>query len=237
VPYLYTLFEEAHRSGAPILRPLLFEFPDDPTTYSTDDEFLLGPALLVAPIARPGTEYRHVYLPRGTWVHYWTGRQSLGPVHALAHAPLGQPALYVRANTPVPLWPDGASVSAGGEPPDTLTWLVCVAPDSDAGVGAHYDDAGDGYAHLDGAFVRDRVTCEVAADGVDLTLSREGSGQRRQAHVQFDIRGVARPALVLMDGEPFDDWEHSADWLLIRLGAGVEAHHIHVAAPPTMAGV
>ena len=53
-PYLYSAFEEAHRTGAPILRPLLFDFPEDVTTYSADDEFLVGAALLVAPIARPG---------------------------------------------------------------------------------------------------------------------------------------------------------------------------------------
>ena len=73
-PYLYTLFEEAARTGAPILRPLLFEYPDDPTTYTADDEFLLGDALLVAPITRPGIEHRHVYLPAGTWVQWWTRR-------------------------------------------------------------------------------------------------------------------------------------------------------------------
>ena len=90
LPYLYSLFEEASRTGAPILRPLLFEFSSDETTYSTDDEFLLGSAILVAPIARPGTEYRHVYIPRGTWVHYWSGEAVTGPAHVLAHAPLGK---------------------------------------------------------------------------------------------------------------------------------------------------
>ena len=125
LPYLYTLFEQAHRTGAPILRPLLFEYPDDETTYSTDDEFLVGSALLVAPIARPGTEYRHVYLPRGTWVHYWTGARSVGPAHVLAHAPLGQPAIYVRANTAVPLWPEMSNTDERA--PDPLTWLVFPA--------------------------------------------------------------------------------------------------------------
>jgi hypothetical protein len=65
LPYLYTLFEECHRTGAPILRPLLFEYPADETTYTADDEFLLGKALLIAPISRPGIEHRHVYLPEG----------------------------------------------------------------------------------------------------------------------------------------------------------------------------
>ncbi|MBV9326352.1 MAG: DUF4968 domain-containing protein [Chloroflexi bacterium] len=170
LPYLYTLFEEAHRTGAPILRPLLFEYPEDPTTYSADDEFLLGSALLVAPITRPGIEYRHVYLPRGTWVHYWTGRQSVGPVHALAHAPLGQPAMYVRANTPVPLWPD--TLSAGEAAPDPLTWLVCVAIDAQDGAGEYYADDGEGYAFLNGDFVRMRLTCRVSGDSVDFEFDR-----------------------------------------------------------------
>ena len=104
LPYLYTLFEECHRTGAPILRPLLFEYPSDPETYAADDQFLLGSALLVAPITRPGIEHRHVYLPAGTWVQWWTGERVEGPAHVLAHAPLGRPALYVRANTPLPLW-------------------------------------------------------------------------------------------------------------------------------------
>ena len=58
LPYLDTLFEECHTTGAPILRPLLFEYPDDETTYSMNDEFLLGNALLIATITRLGIEHR-----------------------------------------------------------------------------------------------------------------------------------------------------------------------------------
>ncbi len=160
IPYLYTLFEEAHRTGAPILRPLLFEYPEDPATYAADDEFLVGTALLVAPIARPGVEYRHVYLPRGTWVHYWTGAQHVGPKHVLQHAPLGQPALFLRTNTPVPLGPELAF--EGERPVDPLTWLVFVAQ-ADPGTGALYADDGEGYAFEHGRFARARVTGRTEA--------------------------------------------------------------------------
>ncbi len=125
LPYLYTLFEECHRTGAPILRPLLFEYPEDETTYTADDEFLLGDALLVAPITRPGIEHRHVYLPGGTWFHLWTGERLDGPAHVLAHAPLGQPAVYVKANTPIPMGPDVAHT--GERPTDPLTVVVYPA--------------------------------------------------------------------------------------------------------------
>jgi alpha-glucosidase len=140
LPYLYTLFDECHRTGAPVLRPLLFEHPDDPTTYTADDQFMVGDALLVAPITRPGVEHRHVYLPAGEWAHWWTGERFFGPAHILAHAPLARPALFARANTPIPLYP---VLQHTGEVPDSLTWRVFVGPGS--GTGSLYEDAGDGY--------------------------------------------------------------------------------------------
>jgi alpha-glucosidase len=167
IPYLYTLFDECHRTGAPILRPLLFDHPDDETTYTMDDQFLLGSALLVAPITRPGVEHRHVYLPAGSWHHWWTGERFDGPVHVLAHAPLGRPALYVRSNTPIPL---GDPVMHTGEP-SGLTWRVFVGPGS--GESHLYEDAGDGY----GPSSRRTARLENGEGGrVRFSLSaREGS--------------------------------------------------------------
>jgi alpha-glucosidase len=140
LPYLYTLFEECHRTGAPVLRPLLFSHPDDPATYSADDQFLMGSSLLVAPITRPGIEHRHVYLPAGHWRHFWSDQLLEGPAHILAHAPLGRPAMYARCNTPIPMWP---VLQHTGEVPDSLTWKVFVGPGS--GSGSLYEDSGDGY--------------------------------------------------------------------------------------------
>jgi alpha-glucosidase len=161
LPYLYTLFEECHRTGAPVLRPLLFDFPADETTYAADDEFLLGPSLLVAPITRPGIEHRHVYLPAGQWAHWWTGEVVSGPAHILAHAPLGQPAVYARGVVPL-----GDPVMHTGEP-SGLTWRVFTP-----GSGSLYEDAGDGY----GPSSRRTAHAERAEDGrVRVSLSaREG---------------------------------------------------------------
>jgi alpha-glucosidase len=182
LPYLYTAFEECHRTGAPILRPLLFDFPDDPVTYTADDQFLVGSALLVAPITRPGIEHRHVYLPAGTWHHFWSGERFDGPAHVLAHAPLGQPAVYVRANTPLPLWP---ALQHTGETPDSLTWRVFVSPGS--GSASLYEDAGDGY----GDFSRRTAHVESGADGrVRFTLSaREGSYVPAPRRLLIDLGG------------------------------------------------
>jgi alpha-glucosidase len=207
LPYLYTLFEECHRTGAPILRPLLFEHPDDVATYSADDEFLVGSALLVAPITRPGIEHRHVYLPAGTWSHWWTGERVDGPAHVLAHAPLGRPALYVRANTPVPLGPELSHV--GERVPDPLTWLVHPAADALSGSGSLYEDAGDGY----GPHCRRTALVGSGSDGsVTMRLSeRSGSFVPARRRVVVEFRGIgtvdfeeSAEARVIEREAPFD---------------------------------
>lgn len=105
LPYLYSLFWESSQTGSPILRPLLYEFPDDPQTYDLSDQALLGPWLLAAPVVRPGVRQRAVYLPAGTWFDWWTGQAHCGPTHILASAPLERLPLFVRAGAILPLAP------------------------------------------------------------------------------------------------------------------------------------
>jgi len=208
LPYLYTLFEECHRTGAPILRPLLFEYPEDETTYNADDEFLLGSALLVAPITRPGIEHRHVYLPQGTWFHYWTGGRLDGPAHVLARAPLGEPALYVRANTAIPMWPEMNHV--GERPTDPLTLLLY--PAEGAGESVLYEDAGNGFGYERGGYTRRRVICRASEAGISVSLKeQEGSFVPERSSVHLEFRGVGtRPQNVSANGEEAD-WRYEED--------------------------
>jgi alpha-glucosidase len=105
LPYLYTLFWETSNTGAPILRPLLYDYPNDPKTYTLHDQVMLGPSLMAAPVYRPGVEHRAVYLPAGVWYDWWTGDRFSGSTCILAHAPLERMPLYVRAGAIVPLYP------------------------------------------------------------------------------------------------------------------------------------
>jgi alpha-glucosidase len=216
LPYFYTLFEECHRTGAPIVRPLLFEYPDDETTYATDDEFLLGDALLVAPIARPGIEYRHVYLPRGTWCHFWTGEHIEGPTHVLAHAPLGQPAIYARSNAAIPLWPEMNHV--GERPADPLTLLI--HPAEGTGDSTFYEDAGNGFAYERGEYARRSVICEVLGGSISVRLGeQEGSFAPERGAVHLELRAVnTRPESVSANGEDADwNYEEADGKILVRL--------------------
>ena len=77
-PYVRALMRTAHETGAPLLRPLFYEFPEDAQAWTCKDEFLFGPDLLVAPVLEPGEGERRVYLPEGSWTHLFTGETVEG---------------------------------------------------------------------------------------------------------------------------------------------------------------
>lgn len=205
LPYLYSAFEECHRTGAPILRALLFEYPDDPVTFTADDEFLLGDALLLAPITRPGIEHRHVYLPRGTWHHLWSGDRLVGPAHILAHAPLGRPAVFVKANTPIPLWPPMNYV--GERSPDPLSFLVF--PAEGKGALTLYEDAGEGFEHETGLYARREVSCEGSGERVRVRFaSRQGRFVPPRGGMQLELRGFRSAPAEVQVSSGAAQWQH-----------------------------
>jgi alpha-glucosidase len=138
---------------------------------------------MLAPITRPGREHREVYVPEGTWVHWFTGERIDGPAHVVAHAPLGRPALYARANTPIPLWP---ALPHTGATPAELTLRIALAPGAAPGSSSLYEDAGDGYAHEDGAYARRTLEC----DGRQLRIGpREGGWTPPRENVVMEFGG------------------------------------------------
>ncbi len=105
MPYLWSLFERAHRLHQPIIRPTFYDFPDDARCFADSDDFMLGDALLVAPVVQPGANSRTVYLPEGpkAWFDFHTGaRLESGQAHTVA-APLSTLPLFARAGASIPL--------------------------------------------------------------------------------------------------------------------------------------
>ena len=96
-PYLHAHAREASKTGIPIMRPLLLEFPDDQKCWDVDDQFMFGPDLLVAPVLEQHASDRCVYLPAGTdWTDAWTGARESGDAVVSAKAPLERIPLFLR---------------------------------------------------------------------------------------------------------------------------------------------
>lgn len=104
IPYLYDLLFRHHRDFEPIVRPLFHDFPGDPEAWADGDDFLLGPALLVAPVVEPGQAQRPVRPPAGAeWIEVRTGRRVAGGTAVTLDAPWDAPPLLGRAGTAIPL--------------------------------------------------------------------------------------------------------------------------------------
>ena len=167
LPYFYDLFREAERTGAPILRPLVFHYPDDETARTCNDEFMAGDRVLVAPVVQQGVYQRLVYLPRGEWYDYWTREKFTGPVSLVREAPLDTCPIYVKAGSVIPMARPQSYV--GEVEPDVL--LLDVYPGQ--GTWDHWLDDGESFGYREGKYHQYRFT--VRPDGgVDTEIVHGG---------------------------------------------------------------
>ncbi|GAO75756.1 glycoside hydrolase family 31 protein [Meiothermus ruber] len=181
LPYLYSLARTAHEEGLPLLRPLGLHWPGEAAAWR-DDQFLLGEALLAAPVLRRGERAREVYLPPGGWQDFWSAERLEGACLHRVAAPLEHLPLFQRAGTAIPL-------TEARYPTRTARWpFLCfrVALGSEVR-GWVFEDAGEdedvgAWSELEGGF-----------DGRRLELHfTDRSGHARQG-VVAEVWGVAPP--------------------------------------------
>ena len=104
LPYFRRCAEDAYARGTPLLRHLQLEYPEDPATPGIDDQFLLGPDLLVAPVFQAGATERAVYFPEGLWIDFEApDRRFDGPRYHRVNAPLERLPLFYRAGADIPV--------------------------------------------------------------------------------------------------------------------------------------
>jgi len=145
MPYIYSLAYRTHESGAPYMRALFMDFPDDPKVAGLGDEYMFGPAFLVAPVTEQGATSRTVYLPAGAdWYNYWTNQRVRGGQTIEVDAPIDTLPLFVRAGSILPLGEPVENTSASQK----LARLR-VYPGADADF-TLYDDDGKTYAYEKG---------------------------------------------------------------------------------------
>ena len=225
MPYLYTLAEEASRTGLPMVRPLFLEFPDaapDHHPIDTDvgasGEFLLGRDLLIAPPAFPDELDRYqVEFPSDDWYDYWTGKKvpepasgsvSTGPtttamsqvrLTAAAEPSLDTLPVFVRGGSILPVAP---LVESTNETPNGPLTLRVYA--GSACSGTLYQDDGKTYAYQHGEFLRMRFDCQAKPDGFHLQVSQhEGSYAAWWKELRIEVYGwnpTVRQGLV--NGKP-----------------------------------
>jgi alpha-D-xyloside xylohydrolase len=146
MPYIYSLGYQTWLTGAPFMRALPLDFPNDPKVADIGDEYMFGPALLVAPVTDQGAASREVYLPAGSdWYNYWTNERVKGGQTIQAAAPIDTIPLFVRAGSILPV---GAPVENTHQ--TQAIEKIRVYPGADASFTLFSDD-GTTYAYENGA--------------------------------------------------------------------------------------
>jgi alpha-D-xyloside xylohydrolase len=166
MPYIYSLAYRSYKTGAPYMRALFMDFPKDEKVTGLGDEYMFGPAFLVAPVTDQGATTRMVYLPAGTdWYNYWTDQRLHGGQTIEVDAPIDTLPLFVRAGSIVPL----------GEPVESTNRVQALAkirvyPGADGNFILYQDD-GKTSAYETG----DSGTTELTWDDARQKFSHSGA--------------------------------------------------------------
>ncbi len=208
-PYMYKYAHDAAVSGAPIVRGMLWNFPNDRRTWdkSTQYQFMLGDDILVAPVytamsLNKGWRKEDIYLPEGVWFDYWDGRVVPGP-YTIDNYPitLEKLPIFVRGGAIIPMYPE--MLYSTQKPKDVVTFDVYPYGKSSFEM---YEDDGNTRAYLDGKFSKQLITCD-APKGVagDVTIDvgpalGDFDGKYAERAYAFEIHTPFRPSRVLADG-------------------------------------
>jgi len=145
LPYIYSLGYSSNQTGAPFMRGLFMDFGSDPNTATIRDEYMFGPALLIAPVTEQGMTSRKVYLPSGTdWYNFWTNERVRGGQLITVSAPIDTLPIFVRSGSILPL---GVPVENASEKQALAELRIYRGADGDFTL---YNDDGATYAYESG---------------------------------------------------------------------------------------
>ncbi len=147
IPYIYDLARECERTGEPIVRPLVYEYPHDKMVRNICDEYLLGKFVLAAPVTVPGKFAREVYLPEGEWYDYETNEKYTGGKYILADAPLDKVPVFIRAGAILPV-AEGNIQSTE----DITSENTRILTYPGQGTFIHYEDDNETLAYREGSY-------------------------------------------------------------------------------------
>lgn len=195
LPYIYSAVAETHTTGLPLMRALWLAYPDDEKAAKTEDAYLWGPSILVAPVLEPGATSRTTYIPHGKWWDYWTGEPLEGGREVEREADLDTLPLYVKAGAILPIGPIKQHTQEESNEPLTLR----VYPGAD-GMLSFYEDDGASFRYQKGEFVR--IAFLWNDKQRTLSCKADPQGQRpKQKVVSIEIVGTPGSKRITLSGD------------------------------------
>lgn len=175
IPYIYDMFRKCETTGAPIVRPLLFNYQNDKNTYQISDEFLCGDNILVSPVIEQGASKKLVYLPKGDrWIDYYTGEITDGGNYIIKDAPIDICPIYIKVGSIIPEGPEQSFV---GQKKDNILTLNLYLPDDKADFEySHYIDDGESFDYKSGVYNEYLFEVETDSEKINITYTMKSRG-------------------------------------------------------------
>jgi alpha-glucosidase len=231
IPYWEQQLLAHENEGTPVLRPLWWDAPNDPQSLAREDEWWVGPSLLVAPVTTAGVTTHEVYLPPGRFVDFHSGALLDGGKTVTTQAPIGRVPMYVRAGAIVPMQSPREYTDQAG----ASTRFIDVFAGGNGNAELHEDD-GKSFAYRKGGFSRTRVSSEASAGATTIVLeARTGAFVPAARTLGVRLHGVTKASATL-DGQTVEaSWDASAQTAGISFPDDGKAHRIvftHTAPMP-----
>ncbi len=185
LPYIYTLFEEASRTGLPVIRPIWMEGFHGPWWFE-NQTFMLGSDILVIPNMRPGKRDWTVELPKGVWYDGNSGMILGGGQATRISADIDTLPYFIRAGAIIPMQsPVQSTTHAPSEPLMLDVWPYGTSS------GTVYEDDGTSYDYREGVYRRTVFTCETANDHLSIVMHKpEGTYEPKPRVPLVRLHGV-----------------------------------------------
>lgn len=183
-PYLYSAMYHAHKTGEPIMRPLVYEFQEDTACYNENFEFMFGRDLLVANVLEPGAVTKDIYLPAGcTWYDYYTHQSYEGGQTITIPVQLDSIPMYLREGAVIPM---ALNPILSMERDHATNLRILIVPQDDRDY-VLYDDDGRSNEYLSGYYRMTAIHISTANQKINISMSSTGKYTNWTKHLELEL--------------------------------------------------
>jgi len=209
MPYLYSSMYQNYKTGIPMMRALVLNNQNDVNTYQVDDQYLLGDNLMVCPVTVKGAKTRSLYLPKGTWFDYWSGKKIEGGKYIHVLTPLDTIPLFVRGGGIIPMQDDMKYT----DEQDAKNITLHVFPSGKSSFDL-YEDDGKTLDYQKGKFAITKITSEENSGELKLSAAHSvGDFKPLQHQYKLQIHSLSMvPKSIKLNGKELakGDWSFDA---------------------------
>lgn len=177
-PYIYSNAYKMYTTGMPLMKALVLDWQDDENVYGIVDQYMFGDALMVCPVTTKGAATRTVYLPKGDWFDYWTGKKYAGARYVNVVCPLDTMPIFAKAGAIVPMQPGMKYMNEKAVDEITLD----IFPDAN-GSFELYEDDGNSLSYQQGNYCITKIsTTNTIFSALTVNINRPSGNFRAPPH-------------------------------------------------------